>query len=237
MSLTVQIRLGRRLIAGFAAHRRGVCSEGWWHQNCPALQLLPDARTDPGRQLSHPPTNEDMTDDHSSEPTTSSDPKQTPVASGATESNRSAGDLYYGRFNDKPGSDEGTQEGLSPQIDAIIDDLAQLCAQSMTEGEVFDDDSMEGLIDALSTNGWERHSVDLPPLSTVVEIRTREKFLEPAMHRGGALENLTAKIQKAYNERTRFKTAAPRNRKPPADDPSTQPQQVRHNLNGPDSSE
>ena len=79
----------------------------------------------------------------------------------------------------------------------------------MSAGNTFDHDELKPLIASLSTNGWDRHSADLPPLSTVVEIRTRERCQEPAMHRGGALENLCVKIQEAYDDYTRYRSSAP----------------------------
>ena len=160
-----------------------------------------------------------------------SEPQSESTPDSATDpSEHPNGDEYYGRFNHRPGDEEGTEQTIPPQIDALIDKLAKLCAESMTAGETLDQGELDETVKALSTNGWGRHSTNLPPLSTVVEVRTREKYLEPAMHRGGALENLCARIQEAYEDGTRFEGSVPQSSQPPADDPSTDARGPRTNL-------
>lgn len=127
--------------------------------------------------------------------------------------------------NDADG-DHTTTDTPTPQIEAILDDLADLCCEGMSDGQVFDTDRAKQLVTSLSTNGWLRHNQDGPPLSTVIEKRTIARCQEPSMHRGGALENLTRQIQEMYDDISHYSQSAP------DDEERTQAQSPRTGVRG-----
>lgn len=97
----------------------------------------------------------------------------------------------------------------TPQIDAILDDLTTLCCQALTAGDILDQQRVDELVESLSQNGWKRHSENYPPLATVLEQRVRERCREPAMHRGAEVESLTQKVQRAYDNHSRYQASSP----------------------------
>ena len=122
----------------------------------------------------------------------------------------------------EPDADPTTTDTTSPQIEAILDDLADLCCDAMSDGKTLDTDRVKALVTSLSTNGWLRHNQNGPPLSTVIEKRTLAKCQEPSMHRGGALENLTRQIQEMYDDISHYDQSAPGNETgPQAQSPRT----------------
>lgn len=135
-----------------------------------------------------------------------------------------------GQFQSKPSGSNGTDQTMTPELTAIIDDLAKICGAAMEDGEVLDQDEMERLVESLATNGWERHSQDLPPISTVIETRTREIAKEPAIHRGGELEALCRRIQESYNKVSRYRSSTPESSKPASEDASSQPMPPRTGI-------
>ncbi len=98
----------------------------------------------------------------------------------------------------------------SPQIEAILSDLTEICCGMLESEENAGDERVTALVQSLSTNGWERHSADSAPLSTVLKNRVKEKCQEPAMHRGAMIDGIVDKIQRAYDDASRMRSSAPK---------------------------
>lgn len=130
------------------------------------------------------------------------------------------------RVDGKPSDDNAS----TPEIESVLKELVQLMCDSMTAGETLDHDRVGQLVKSLSTNGWERHRDNGPPLSTVLEQRVREQCPEPAMHRGAAVESLSAEIQTKYDSVSRYQSSAPDTS--PAEDSSAGPQSPRAGIRG-----
>lgn len=94
------------------------------------------------------------------------------------------------------------------QIEAILDELAELCCQALTSGSTLDAERRDELVQSLSANGWERHEPS-QPLSTEIKKRVKDRCREPGMHRGAAIDGLTEQIEKAYQDYSRYRTSAP----------------------------
>lgn len=97
----------------------------------------------------------------------------------------------------------------TPQIEAILDELTELCCDSLDSNTVSDADRLDQLVLNLSTNGWERHNEGSPPLSVLLKERMKDRCREPAMHRGGELDGIVSKVQKAYDNAAQFRSSAP----------------------------
>lgn len=97
----------------------------------------------------------------------------------------------------------------TPEIDAILNELSELCYQTITGDQPFDIDRAEQLVRALVVNGWQRHREHDPPLSELIKRRVREQYLERAMHRGAELEGLAHQIEQMYHQITRYNTRSP----------------------------
>ncbi len=98
---------------------------------------------------------------------------------------------------------------LTPEIDSILDALAELCCQSISAGNTLDNHRVEQLISSLATNGWEQHQTS-KPLWAEIKARAVRNHPEPAMHRGAELDSLTREIESIYRLRT-YDTNAPQN--------------------------
>jgi len=97
----------------------------------------------------------------------------------------------------------------TPQIEAILDELTAVCCEALEADKTLDEQRVARLVDSLSKNGWKRHSRDAPPLATVLENRVRERCREPAIHRGASVESVTQKVQRAYNNQSRYEASSP----------------------------
>jgi len=105
-------------------------------------------------------------------------------------------------------------EKTTLQIDAILNDLAGLCCEATEPGGTLDVERRDRLVEALSTNGWERHRDKDEPLSTVIKNRVLERCKEPGMHRGAAIEGLAKEIEETYREYARFRASTPDSNRP-----------------------
>ena len=52
----------------------------------------------------------------------------------------------------------------TPQIENILTEMATLVRDALRENESIDQERVNQLAKALSSNGWERHNTDGPPL-------------------------------------------------------------------------
>lgn len=109
----------------------------------------------------------------------------------------------------------------SPQIEAVLNDLAGHCCSVLNQDGVLNDDLIDQLVLNLSTCGWERHRADSAPLSDQLKDRIKDQCREPAMHRGGMIDGMVDKIQRAYNDKSRYRQSSPK------DDGETQAQSPR----------
>lgn len=87
----------------------------------------------------------------------------------------------------------------TPQIEAILDELAELCCEALASEATLNGNRVGELVQSLSTNGWERHSDELAPLGTIIEKRVLSRCQEPSMHRGAALGALISEVQQKYD--------------------------------------
>lgn len=85
---------------------------------------------------------------------------------------------------------------LNPQVDAVLDSLADLCGRALRSDE-FDTNKCSKLVKSLAINGWEQRR-DHRSLWVVVKQRARRRWPEPALHRGAALERLARDVEAAY---------------------------------------
>ncbi|MGB7347188.1 MAG: hypothetical protein WBD20_23400 [Pirellulaceae bacterium] len=88
---------------------------------------------------------------------------------------------------------------ITPQIEAILDELAGLCCEALDAEGTLNESRVGKLVQALSTNGWERHSDESPPLGAIIEKRVLSRCKEPSMHRGAALDALVGEVQQKYD--------------------------------------
>jgi hypothetical protein len=101
---------------------------------------------------------------------------------------------------------------FSPQINAILDDLTSLCCDAIESGGTLNDERAQSLAANLSTNGWERHTTDLPPLSVILKDRIRESCPEPAIHRGAVIDGIVSEVEAFYTNAARFRASSPDNK-------------------------
>lgn len=95
----------------------------------------------------------------------------------------------------------------TPEIEGILDALADLCCESMGgEGEGLTVRSRP-LLEALVRNGYSRKTH--PPLQNELENRVLEKCLEPTIHRRGELAGVTRQVQHDFNDLVRWNTKNP----------------------------
>ena len=97
---------------------------------------------------------------------------------------------------------------LTPELDAILDSLVELCYESLCANEQLDTEKRDDLVESLATNGWERHR-GANPLWVILRERAVRKHPDPAMHRGAALEKLTRDVEAAYQSFARRETSVP----------------------------
>src|SRR6056297_2564871 len=97
----------------------------------------------------------------------------------------------------------------TPEIDAILSRLTELCCSAMDAEGGLDRSRVDQLTKSLSANGWKRHSEDAPPLSTILKNRIKESCREPAMHRGAAIDGIVESVQDAYDNQSRMSASSP----------------------------
>lgn len=98
---------------------------------------------------------------------------------------------------------------VTPEIDAILNELCELCYEAISGEQPFDVDRAGQLVKSLAANGWQRHQEHDAPLGSLLKDRVRDTYLEQAMHRGAELEGLAHEIQQMFNNATRYQTRTP----------------------------
>jgi hypothetical protein len=104
----------------------------------------------------------------------------------------------------------------TPEIEAILADLTDLCCTALRPDSELEQSRVDELAKSLSANGWKRHSKDTGPLSDVLKARIKDRCKEPAMHRGAAIDGLVATVQHAYENASRMEASGPDNKPPQA---------------------
>ena len=98
---------------------------------------------------------------------------------------------------------------MTPQIEAILDDLAQMCRASMVDSEQFDDGRVERLVETLKLNGWDRHASEQKPLRDQLRDRVFDLLPQNSHPRRGELDALLHRIQSLYQTANQYKTKLP----------------------------
>lgn len=109
----------------------------------------------------------------------------------------------------------------TPEIEAILNDLTDLCCTALSADAELDRSRIDELVASLSTNGWKRHSEGEAPLPTLLKDRITQRCKEPAMHRGAAVDGIVAKVQEAYESVSRMDASSPSDKPPQAMPPRT----------------
>lgn len=123
--------------------------------------------------------------------------------------------------HDTPLSTEHRTMPTTPEIEAILSQLTDLCCDALQDGGEFNDEQAERLTKNLATNGWKQHSKDGPPLSSILKDRVRTHCPEPAIHRGAAIDGIVANVHRLYERAARFNDSAPDKSPPKAMPPRT----------------
>jgi len=101
----------------------------------------------------------------------------------------------------------------TPQIEAILDKLADHCCSVINQHDSYDAGQVKELVNNLSVNGWQRHADS--PLAVILKKRMKDRCQEPAMHRGGLLDGMVEKVQDAYNDTMRYDASSPQTQNQP----------------------
>ncbi len=104
---------------------------------------------------------------------------------------------------------------LTPELEAILCKLAELCCEGVRGGETVDQDRIKRLVGLLYRNGWDRSNTAGPPLSVYLRHRAQIHCRNDAMHHREQLQAVTERIEKAYREAAR-EASMPEPRWPPA---------------------
>lgn len=97
----------------------------------------------------------------------------------------------------------------TPEIEATLNELTEMCCGVLSSEATLDSDRVKSLTQNLSTNGWQRHTSDAPPLSTILKNRIKEQCVEPAMHRGAAIDGVVQQVQAAYKKASAMHASSP----------------------------
>ena len=100
-------------------------------------------------------------------------------------------------------------ETTTPQIEAILADLAEMCRASMVDNDPLDDNRAQLLVDSLKRNGWDRHASDQKPLRDQLRDRVFEGLPEHSHPRRGELDAMLSRIQSMYKSANQYETKLP----------------------------
>lgn len=99
-------------------------------------------------------------------------------------------------------------------IENILQTLAEMCYESLNNQEALDQDRVDALVKALVTNGWDRHAQNEVPLKTQIEQRVKAMNGEEEKNHSEQIVALSGRIQKAYDDASRFQSSTPEDQKP-----------------------
>ncbi len=123
-------------------------------------------------------------------------------------------------------------EPSTPQIDAILRDLTDLCVASIRDNEAFNDDRAKQLVESLKINGWDRHAAKQKPLRDQLRDRVFNALPDNTHPRRSELDGLLSHIQGMYKSVNQYETRLPVEDQRPGKDPHNQAAPPRTTLQG-----
>lgn len=96
----------------------------------------------------------------------------------------------------------------TPQIESILDELAEQCCSVIAEGRPLDHQRVDELTASLSANGWQRHNQDSAPLRDQLASRVKAKVPAQAIHRGHEIASVVDHVVESYRKAS-FGASAP----------------------------
>ncbi len=95
----------------------------------------------------------------------------------------------------------------NPQIEEQLNKLAEIVCQSLDGNQDVISGESEALLKALLMCGYARKEGS--SFQTDVETHVRDKCLEPAMNRGGAISGITRQLQEKFDKLVRWESRQP----------------------------
>jgi iron-sulfur cluster repair protein YtfE (RIC family) len=86
------------------------------------------------------------------------------------------------------------------QIEDLLSKMARLCCEAVEQNQQLADKEVSQLVGSLSTNGWQRHRENLPPLEVVIENRVREIDCAAIGHHPKEIQSKIKQFAKAYED-------------------------------------
>lgn len=106
----------------------------------------------------------------------------------------------------------GKSESTNPEIEACLDELADLVCQTLTGESDELGERRDGLLRNLVMSGYQwKHR---EPLMVNIEYRVKAQCGEHAMHRGGALSSITIELGKRFESLARSESSVPSDESP-----------------------
>lgn len=95
----------------------------------------------------------------------------------------------------------------NPQIEATLDELAELICRSLRGEDSKLTQRRDGLLKTLVMSGyvWKADQTVMQQ----VEDRVKDRCREPSMHRGGALSSMTSELEAKFQEISRWESKTP----------------------------
>ena len=104
-------------------------------------------------------------------------------------------------------------EETNPQIEATLDELANLICQSLQGKEEDFVGRRDPLLKTLVMSGFA--GKEGQSIVQQVENRVKDRCGDPAMHRGGALSSMTSELGAKFEEISRWESKTPKESKSP----------------------
>ncbi|TWU45730.1 hypothetical protein Q31b_09060 [Novipirellula aureliae] len=95
----------------------------------------------------------------------------------------------------------------NPQIEKQLNELANLCCETLDGDEAGLNARSKPILKALLMSGYVRKQGN--NLRSEVESRAKSRCRDAAMHRGGALSGITRKLQQQFDDLVRFESQQP----------------------------
>jgi hypothetical protein len=135
--------------------------------------------------------------------------------------------FFGGALDMTPDTDRSAS---TPQIEAILNDLAELCVARIRDDEPFDDGRAKQLVESLKINGWDRHAKEQKPLRDQLRDRVFDALPENTHPRRSELDGLLSQVQGMYGSVNQFETRLPADDQRPGKDPHNQASSPRTTL-------
>lgn len=102
-----------------------------------------------------------------------------------------------------------TTNASTPQVEATLRELSEMCLGSIQNSEPFDDQRARRLVENLKMNGWDRYAQDQKPLRDQLRDRVFDALPGTTHPRRSELDGLLADIQAMYTAANHFDTKLP----------------------------